>query len=202
MVVQLTPEDNKRIRNGIREKYNKVAVNPDGLFSYPTGRAGLEILGYDPIILNSLPDEVSASYCGVGNPFSLGEINAGEAVLDVGCGAGVDVIFAAKKIGPSGNVVGVELVPEMLDRGKNNTRMMDLQHVTFVEDSAEKLSFPDENFDVVISNGVFNLIPDKERAVAEAFRLLKPGGRFMIADQVLIGELDKDLKSRIDTWFQ
>ncbi|MBC8430928.1 MAG: methyltransferase domain-containing protein [Desulfobacterales bacterium] len=202
MAVQLAPEDTKRIRDGIREKYNKVAIKPDGLFSYPTGRAGLEILGYDPSVLNSLPNEVSASYCGVGNPFSLGEINEGEAVLDIGCGAGVDVVFAAKKVGTSGNVVGAELVSEMLDRGKNNIQMTDLQNVSLVEESGEKLSFPDESFDVVISNGVFNLIPDKERAVAEAFRLLKPGGRFMIADQVLIGELEKDLKSRIDTWFQ
>jgi SAM-dependent methyltransferase len=202
MAVQLAPEDTKRIRDGIREKYNKVAINPDGLFSYPTGRAGLEILGYDPIVLNSLPDEVSSSYCGVGNPFSLGEINKGEAVLDIGCGAGVDTIFSAKIVGTSGNVVGAELVSEMLDRGKNNIQMMNLQNVSLVEESGEKLSFPDESFDVVISNGVFNLIPDKERAVAEAFRLLKPGGRFMIADQVLIGELEKDLKSRIDTWFQ
>jgi len=202
MAVQLAPEDTKRIRDGIREKYSKVAINPDGLFSYPTGRAGLEILGYDPIVLNSLPDEVSASYCGIGNPFSLGEINEGEAVLDIGCGVGVDVIFAAKIVGASGNVVGAELVSEMLDQGKNNIQMMDLQNVSLVEESGEKLSFPDESFDVVISNGVFNLIPDKERAVAEAFRLLKLGGRFMIADQVLIGELEKDLKSRIDTWFQ
>jgi len=202
MAVQLAPEDTKRIRDGIREKYSKVAINPDGLFSYPTGRAGLEILGYDPIVLNSLPDEVSASYCGIGNPFSLGEINEGEAVLDIGCGVGVDVIFAAKIVGASGNVVGAELVSEMLDQGKNNIQMMDLQNVSLVEESGEKLSFPDESFDVVISNGVFNLIPYKERAVAEAFRLLKLGGRFMIADQVLIGELEKDLKSRIDTWFQ
>jgi arsenite methyltransferase len=202
MPVQLTPEDNKRIWNGIREKYKKAAIKMDGLFSYPTGRAGLEVLGYDPTILNSLPDEVSASYCGVGNPFSLEAINEGEAVLDIGCGAGIDVIFAAKKVGASGNVVGVELVPEMLERGKINIQMMDLQNVSLVEESGEKLSFPDESFDVVISNGVFNLIPDKERAIAEAFRLLKPGGRFMIADQVLIGKIEKDLKSRIDTWFQ
>ena len=159
-------------------------------------------MGYDPIVLNSLPDEVSSSYCGVGNPFSLGEINEGEAVLDIGCGAGVDTIFAAKIVGTSGNVVGAELVSEMLARGKHNIQAMDLQNVSLVEESDEKLSFPDESFDVVISNGVFNLIPDKGRAVAEAFRLLKPGGRFMIADQVLIGELEKDLKSRIDTWFQ
>ncbi len=179
MVAQLAPEDTKRIRDGIRGKYNKVAIKPDGLFRYPTGRAGLEILGYDPIALNSLPAEVSSSYCGVGNPFSQGEINAGEAVLDIGCGAGVDTIFAAKLVGPGGNVVGAELVSKMLDRGKHSIRMMDLQNVSLVEESGDKLSFPGESFDVVISNGVFNLIPDKERAVAEAFRLLKPGGRFI-----------------------
>lgn len=202
MEVQFTQEDNKRIRDGIQEKYIKVAINPDGLFSYPTGRSGLEVLGYDPIVLSSLPNEVSAYYCGVGNPFSLGEINEGEAVLDIGCGVGVDVIFAAKIVGAKGNVVGIDLVSEMLDRGKTNIQRMDLQNVTFVEGSAEKLDFPDKSFDVVISNGVFNLIPNKERAIAETFRLLKPSGRFIIADQVLIGKLEKDLKARIDTWFQ
>ncbi len=202
MEVQFTQEDNKRIRDGIQEKYIKVAVNPDGLFSYPTGRPGLEVLGYDPIVLSSLPNEVSAYYCGVGNPFSLGEINKGEAVLDIGCGVGVDVIFAAKIVGAKGNVVGIDLVSEMLDRGKTNIQSMDLQNVTFVGGSAGKLDFPDKSFDVVISNGVFNLIPNKERAIAETFRLLKPGGRFIIADQVLIGKLEKDLKARIDTWFQ
>jgi len=202
MEVQFTQEDNKRIRDGIQEKYIKVAINPDGLFSYPTGRSGLEVLDYDPIVLSSLPNEVSAYYCGVGNPFSLGEINEGEAVLDIGCGVGVDVIFAAKIVGAKGNVVGIDLVSEMLDRGKTNIQRMDLQNVTFVEGSAEKLDFPDKSFDVVISNGVFNLIPNKERAIAETFRLLKPSGRFIIADQVLIGKLEKDLKARIDTWFQ
>ncbi len=99
-------------------------------------------------------------------------------------------------------MVGIDLVSEMLDRGKTNIQSMDLQNVTFVGGSAEKLDFPDKSFDVVISNGVFNLIPNKERAIAETFRLLKPGGRFIIADQVLIGKLEKDLKARIDTWFQ
>ena len=202
MEIQITPEDNQQIREGIREKYCKVAVNPEGLFNYPTGRAGLEALGYNSEIVNSLPDAVSASYCGVGNPFSLGEINEGKAVLDIGCGVGVDLIFAAKTVGPGGSVVGVDMVSEMLDRGRNNIKAIGLENVTLVEKSSEKLDFPDESFDVVISNGVFNLIPDKEGATAEAIRLLKPGGRFMIADQVLVGVLQKDLKSRIDTWFQ
>jgi len=202
MEIQITPEDNQRIQEGIREKYCKVAVNPEGLFNYPTGRAGLEALGYNPEIVNSLPDAVSASYCGVGNPFSLGEINEGKAVLDIGCGVGVDLIFAAKMVGPGGSVVGVDMVSEMLDRGRNNIKAIGLENVTLVEKSSEKLDFSDESFDVIISNGVFNLIPDKEGAAAEAFRLLKPGGLFMIADQVLVGVLQKDLMSRIDTWFQ
>jgi SAM-dependent methyltransferase len=202
MEIQLTLEDNQRIRDGIQEKYRKVAANPEGLFNYPTGRAGLETLGYSPKIINSLPDEVRNCYCGVGNPFSLGEIKEGDAVMDIGCGVGIDLIFAAKIVGPSGRVVGVEMVSEMLDRGKRNIKTMGLENVTFVEGSAEKLDFPEDSFDVVISNGVFNLIPNKEGAVAEVFRLLKPGGRFMIADQLLVGALQKDLKSRIDSWFQ
>jgi SAM-dependent methyltransferase len=202
MEIQITLEDNQRIRDGIQKKYRKVAANPEGLFNYPTGRAGLETLGYSPKILNSLPDEICNSYCGVGNPFSLGAIKEGDAVLDIGCGAGIDLIFAAKIVGPSGRVVGVEMVTEMLDRGKRNIKTMGLENVTFVEGSAEKLDFPDDSFDVVISNGVFNLIPNKESALSEVFRLLKPGGRFMIADQVLVGALQKDLTSRIDSWFQ
>jgi len=199
---QLTSADNKRIQEGIRGKYNQAAVNPKGLFSYPTGRDGLKALGYDPDLVKDLPDAVAASYCGVGNPFSLGTVMKGTSVLDIGCGAGVDTILAARMVGPNGRAVGIDLVSEMLERGKNNLGMTDLKNVSFIEGSANKLDFPDESFDVVVSNGVFNLIPAKEAAIAEAFRLLKPGGRFMIADQVLVGELQKDLKTRIDTWFQ
>jgi arsenite methyltransferase len=199
---QLTADDSKKIRNGIREKYIQVAAAPDGLFTYPTGRAGLEGLGYPPDLLEALPDTVAASYCGVGNPFSLGEVNEGDVVLDIGCGAGVDAIMARKMVGPSGNVVGVDLVRNMIERAKTNLKETDLEDIVLIEDSVENLDFPDESFDAVISNGVFNLIPDKEGTISKAFRLLKPGGRLMIADQIMIGELEKDLKSRIDTWFQ
>ena len=202
METQLTAADNQRIQEGIRGKYNQVAVNPEGLFSYPTGRDGLKALGYDPDLVKDLPDAVAASYCGVGNPFSLGTVMKGTSVLDIGCGAGVDTILAARMVGPNGRAVGIDLVSEMLERGKNNLGKTDLKNVSFIEGSANKLDFPDESFDIVVSNGVFNLIPAKEAAIAEAFRLLKPGGRFMIADQVLVGELQKDLKTRIDTWFQ
>ncbi|MEE9120279.1 MAG: methyltransferase domain-containing protein [Syntrophobacteria bacterium] len=199
---ELTSKDKKRIEASIRGKYAKVAGSPEGLFKYPTGRSGLETLKYDLKILQALPEAVAASYCGVGNPFTLGPINPGEAVLDIGCGAGVDTIVAATLVGPTGTVTGIDMVPEMLAQAKENVRIMDLKNVTFTEASAEKLPLPDASFDVVISNGVFNLIPDKSGALAESFRVLKPKGRLMLADQILVGELREDKKARIKSWFR
>ncbi len=141
-----------------------------------------------------------ASYCGVGNPFTLGPIHKGGAVLDIGCGGGIDTFFAALMVGPEGKAVGIDMIPEMLARARENLRDTPLTNVTFQEASAENLPFLDESFDVVISNGVFNLIPDKAKAVGEAFRVLKPGGRLMIADQVLTGEVPKETKTRVDNW--
>jgi SAM-dependent methyltransferase len=200
MISDITPEDSQRIQAGIREKYSKVAVSPEGQFRYPTGRAGLEALGYDPEILKTLPEPVAASYCGVGNPFLLGPIRAGEAVLDLGCGAGVDAIIAARLTGPSGTVTGLDLVPEMLARARENARLARVPNVVFQEASAEQLPFPDNCFDVAISNGVFNLVVAKAKALAEVYRVLKPGGRFLLADQVLSGELPEDTKTLVEKW--
>ena len=197
---ELTGQDKQRIEESIRGKYLKVAASPEGLFRYPTGRAGLEALDYDPDMVRSLPEPVAASYCGVGNPFTLGPIREGEAILDIGCGAGVDSIIAAKLAGPSGAVTGIDLVPEMLARASENARLAGVDNVTFQESSAEQLPFPDNSFDVVISNGVFNLVVDKVKALGEVFRVLKPGGRFMLADQVLAGELPKETKARVENW--
>jgi arsenite methyltransferase len=202
MEPKLTSEDEKRIEQSIRQKYVKVAANPEGLFKYPTGRAGLEALDYDAELTEALPEVVAALYCGVGNPFKLGPINEGEAVLDIGCGAGVDVMVAAMMVGPEGKVAGIEMVPEMLSEAKENLGMTDLKNVTFVEGSAEKIPFPDGSFDVVISNGVFNLIVDKAKALEEALRVLKPHGRLYIADQILVGQLPSDKEARVKSWFQ
>ena len=200
--MELTSKDRKRIEESIRGKYTKVASNPENLFNYPTGRLGLETLNYENQILQAMPDGVASSYCGVGNPFTLGPICEGEAVLDVGCGTGVDTIVAANKVGPTGIVTGIDLVPKMLAQARANARMMDLKNVNFLEASAEKLPFPDINFDVVISNGVFNLVIDKPKALAEAFRVLRPGGRLMIADQILVGQLPREKQARIKNWFR
>jgi SAM-dependent methyltransferase len=196
----LTAQDKQRIEESIRGKYLKVAASPEGLFRYPTGRAGLEALSYDLDVVRDLPASVAAAYCGVGNPFSLGPIQEGEAILDIGCGAGVDSIIAAKLVGPSGAVTGIDLVPEMLARASENARLAGVDNVTFQESSAEQLPFPDNSFDVVISNGVFNLVVDKVKALGEVFRVLKAGGRFMLADQLLAGELPKETKARVENW--
>ena len=197
---ELTAQDKQRIEESIRGKYLKVAASPEGLFRYPTGRAGLEALGYAPDVVRSLPEPVAATYCGVGNPFTLGPIHEGEAILDIGCGAGVDSIIAAKRAGPSGAVTGIDLVPEMLGRASDNARLAGVDNVTFQEASAEQLPFPENSFDVVISNGVLNLVVDKVKALSEIYRVLKPDGRFMLADQVLAGELPKETKARVENW--
>jgi arsenite methyltransferase len=199
---QITLDDLKKIEAGIRDKYIKVAESPEGLFKYPTGRAGMEALKYDPEWIGALPPAVVSSYCGVGNPFSLGPINKGDGVLDIGCGAGVDTLIAAMLTGPTGKAVGIDIVPEMLQRAKSNLAMTDLKNVDFKHVSGEYLPFEDAAFDVVISNGVINLIPDKAALLKEVSRVLKPAGLLMLADQVAVGPVNKDLKARLANWFQ
>jgi SAM-dependent methyltransferase len=198
----ISTDDLKKIEAGIREKYNKVAQSPDGQFKYPTGKKGLEALNYENALIEKLPDAVASSYCGVGNPFSLGKINQDEKILDIGCGAGVDTILAAIMAGPKGTVVGVDIVPEMIARAERNLQLMDLNNVNLQKVSGKDLPFADDAFDVVISNGVINLIPDKEAAMSEIIRVLRPTGRLMVADQIAAGGVQKDLKARLANWFQ
>ena len=200
METNFNSDERKRIREGIDEKYKRVAISPECKFSYPTGRAGLEGQKYDPEILKTLPEDALASYCGVGNIFRLGPINRGETVLDIGCGAGVDTLVAAIMVGPEGKVTGIDLIPEMLSQARINLEKTSLKNVSFEEGSAEELPFPEKTFDVVISNGVFNLIPDKMKALREVFRVLKSSGRFLLADQILMGDTPADTESMVENW--
>jgi arsenite methyltransferase len=193
-------DERKRIQEGIKEKYKGVAISPEGKFNYPTGRAGLEGQKYDPEILRTLPEDVLASYCGVGNLFSLGPVNKGETVLDIGCGAGIDTLVAAVMVGSGGRVTGIDLIPEMLNQAKTNLEKTSFKNVTFQKGSAEELPLPEGTFDVVISNGVFNLIPNKAKALREVFRVLKSSGRFLLADQFLMGDMPADTESMVQNW--
>lgn len=176
------------LREGIAEKYRKVAVSPEGLFRYPTGEASARGLGYLPVLLAAIPPAIRERFVGVGNPFALGPIYPGEAVLDLGCGAGFDAHVAAQLVGPAGRVVGIDLSPEMLAVAEAGRAEARFPQVEFREASVEVLPFPDASFDVALSNGVLNLIPDKPAALREIFRVLRLGGRLQACDIGLVGD--------------
>lgn len=183
------PPKRKSIEDALLQRFRQAAVSPDGLFAYPTGREGLRALEYPADFIDTVPDEVAQCYCGVGNPFAPGLPEPGARVLDVGCGAGVDALAAARFAGLQGSIAGLELSPHMLARAEANLRLCGVANVTLEQGGAESLLFPDASFDLLISNGVYNLVPDKPRALAEAFRVLAPGGRLQVADQIRESEL-------------
>ncbi len=202
MMQKLTEQEKSLIREKIQEKYDRVAASPSGCFRYPVGREGIITLGYPPELWQDFPETLLASYCGVGNPFSLGPIQPGEAVLDIGCGAGFDVFVAAKLVGSQGRVVGIDVTLRMVEKAKEHLSRLALTNVSFQIGEAEALPFPDKDFDAVISNGVLNLALDKDKAVKEIYRVLKPGGRALLADMVLVESLPPEREQKIDDWYQ
>lgn len=188
------------LRTAIQDEYAEVAACPLKGFHFHTGRFLAARLGYPVEPVAALPDAAVESFAGVGNPFSWGELNLGESVLDLGSGAGFDSILAAGMVGPSGRVLGVDMTPAMLEKARRNVGLLGLANVEFREGYLEALPIDDGAIDVVISNGVLNLCPDKATALAEAFRVLKPGGRLQIADIVVANAVPEDAKADISLW--
>lgn len=176
------------IREGIQAKYRAVAVSPAGRFRYPTGEASAHALGYPEGLVRTIPPAVRERFVGVGNPFALGPVGPGEAVLDLGCGAGFDALIAAQLVGAAGRVAGVDCSAEMLAVAEAGRAEGWFAGVEFKLGEAEALPYPAGSFDLVLSNGVLSLVPDKSRALREVFRVLRPGGRLQACDMGLEDE--------------
>ena len=187
------------LRDEIQKTYTEVSTEPERGFIFPTGRAWAEDLGY-PSELARVPEETARSFAGVANPFSLGRIERGQVVLDLGCGAGTDLLVAAQMVGPEGRAIGVDMTPAMLDRARLSAVAMGLANVVLHESLIESLPLPDGSVDVVISNGVIDLVPDKDAVFSELDRVLRPGGRLQLADVVIHTEVSEDARERIDLW--
>jgi arsenite methyltransferase len=184
----------------IKKTYARVSQEPDEDFVFPTGRAWALDLGYPPDLVAGLPEAAAESFAGVANPFALGTLERGEVVLDVGSGAGTDSLVAAQMVGSQGRVTGVDMTPEMLAKARAAAAEMTATNVEFVEGEAETLPFEGESFDVVISNGVIDLIPDKDAVFSEIHRVLRPGGRIQIADVTIQNPVSEEGRRKIDLW--
>ena len=176
--------DAKKIQDAVREKYSEVSSSAEGKFNYPTGRDGAILHGYDPLIIQRMPDDLIKSFCGVGNPFSIGPLNTGETILDVGCGIGFDLIIASGLVGENGRVCGIDLTPKMAEKAKDNFRRYGVHNYDIQIAGAESIPYSNNTFDVVISNGVLNLSPLKENSFREICRVMKAYGRLQFADIV------------------
>jgi SAM-dependent methyltransferase len=191
--------DVELLKSEIKKTYSSVSDEPDKDFFFPTGRAWAEDLDY-PEELANVPELAAESFAGVANPFALGRLSPGERVLDLGSGAGMDSLVAAQMVGERGHVTGIDMTEAMLTKARAAATEMGLANVDFVEGEAEQLPFADESFDVVISNGVIDLIPDKDAVFSELYRVLAPGGRLQIADVTIQNPVSAEGRRDIDLW--
>jgi SAM-dependent methyltransferase len=193
--------DKAELRSEITSMYSRVASDPDSNFHFHRGpQYAAEFLGYDAAELALLPAECTASFAGVGNPLAIGPLAAGESVLDIGCGAGMDLLLAGRRVGRKGLAVGVDMTEAMRQRARAAAAAAGLSQVEVRAGDATNLPVSDASMDVVISNGVLNLVPEKDKAVAEIMRVLRPGGRTQFADIIVEAELSEEMRSDIDLW--
>jgi SAM-dependent methyltransferase len=200
MTASGTPVDIDVLREEIRKTYTDVSSDRDAEFIFPTGRGWAEELGYPEPELGRVPDASVESFAGVANHWALGHVEPGAIVLDLGCGAGTDLLIAAQMTGPAGRAIGIDMTPSMLDVARASAREMELGNVELHDGLIEALPLADASVDVVISNGVIDLVPDKDTVFDEIDRVLRPGGRLQLADVVIHRAVSEDARKRIDLW--
>jgi len=197
---QVPQLDFEQLREAIRQEYGEVALKPNQGFHFHTGRPLAHMLGYDDQWLEGIPERSIESFAGTGNPFRLGLLQPGERVVDVGSGAGIDSLIAARMVGSEGWVIGVDMTPAMLEKAQRSAYEGGFPNVEFRQGLAESLPVLESWADVVISNGVLNLLPDKDAALREMARVLKPGGRLQIGDILVQKAVPQSAKRNIDLW--
>jgi len=193
--------DTARLRHEIQTIYARVATDPSSEFHFHRGPAyASERLGYDASALAALPAESTASFAGVANPHRIVALAQGATVVDIGCGAGMDLMLAAIAVGPNGKAIGIDMTEPMAERTRAAARALGFTHVEVRVGDALDLPVDSESVDFVITNGVLNLAPDKRQAFGEVFRVLKPGGHFLYGDIVVANELSESIRRDIDLW--
>ena len=194
------PPQDTEIKQQVRQRFANVARSPKGEQVFPVGPDSAKALGYDSNEIDGLPAEVTESFSGVGNPLSLGDIENGQTVLDLGCGAGLDSILAARRVRPTGTVIGIDMTTEMLDKAKRNAVSVDVNNIEFRLGEADELQVEDETVDVVITIGVFNLCLDKPKVLSELYRVLRPCGYLQMADILLHDDVTQEEVADKGTW--
>lgn len=196
---ELSPDE---IKAAVAERYGLVAATPGQKFNFPVGRSFAESVGYDPAILDRLPSGMWESFTGAGNPRRYVDAQPGETVLDLGCGAGLDLYLYAQKVGPKGRLFGLDLSEPMLEKAQRNLAAVGISNVEWLHTSADAIPLPTNSVDLVTANGIYNLSPDKDAVMREVARVLRPGGRTIFAEIVLKSELSCEVRREISDWFR
>jgi SAM-dependent methyltransferase len=199
-MVAIVSDKREFIFKAVTDMYTDVATHPEKTFHFPTGRLACLFVGYPRHQLDLIPPAAAESFAGVGYPFAASVIREGDVILDVGSGSGTDALIASTLSGPRGKVYGLDMTQAMLDKLQRNIAAMGAQHIVPLEGNAEEIPLPDASVDVVTSNGVLNLVPDKPRAFAEIARVLKPGGRVQISDISLAKPVSDKSRSDPKLW--
>lgn len=190
------------IKSAVAERYGLVATAPGQKYNFPVGRNFAESVGYEFELLDRLPRGIWESFTGAGNPQAFVDAKPGETVLDLGCGAGLDLYLYAQKVGPSGHLFGLDLAQPMLDKARSNLAQLGIKNVEWLHAPADAIPLPDNSVDLVTANGIYNLSPEKDAVMKEVVRVLKPGGRTIFAEIVLKSELPQEVRREINDWFR
>ena len=198
----LADHSQAEIKAAVADRYGLVATSPGEKFNFPVGRKFAESVGYPPDLLDGLPTAMWESFTGAGNPQAFVDAQPGETLLDLGCGAGLDLYLYAQKIGPTGKLIGLDLAEPMLSKAKGNLASLGISNVTWLHAAADAIPLPENSVDLVTANGIYNLSPDKDAVMREVCRVLKPGGRTIFAEIVLTSELPREVRCEINDWFR